>query len=409
MADERDRPQDGATRVIIIDDSAAVRDGIRALVATDPSLRTIGEASNATDGLVLARELRPDLILLDNEMPGTLGIDLLPTLRSELPDTRVVMFSMSPSIAERARSLGASAVVAKDGGDATLLEALRQVRRGDDATTVPLAAYARLRPVRPPVTGRQLGVVFAALAAYGTGYLVSEPTLGAGAAIVGVAAAVGAGALLGPMLGALAGILVISLTAGLWTITGHAVDGTSARAGGAIAAVALVGLGAGAGALRILWRRRHGSDAYLADAIGARAGGPDELVRRLPAALGCDAAILFGLSNGGRRLRVVSTTGVSGFDDERTFVGIPALAEAVREARIVVIEAGDDLIAGARSAAFAPAIAADGTPVGVLAVFYRSLVALNVRDEQRLRDAAAAAEAMLAGGDGQGAEIFRDG
>jgi two-component system nitrate/nitrite response regulator NarL len=406
LTEEHDRPPDDATRVIIIDDSTAVRDGIRALIATDATLRTIGEASNATDGLQLARELRPDLVLLDNEMPGTLGIDLLPTLRSELPGTRVVMFSMSPSIAERARALGASAVVAKDGGDATLLEALRQVRRGDDATTVRLAAFAKLQAERPEVTGRQLGLVFAALAAYAIGYLISEPTLGAGAAIAGVAAVVVTGSLLGPLLGAVAAIVVIAITAGLWTITGHAVGDTSLRIGGiAIAAVALVGIGASLGALRRWWGRR-GSDALLADAVRASANGADALVRRLPGALGCDAAILFGLSNAGRQLRVVSTTGVRGLEDERTYLGIPTLAESLREARIVVIDAGEDLITGTHAGAFAPVITAEGTAVGVLAVFYRSVVALSARDQQRLRDAAAAAEAVLAtGGDGQGAEI----
>ena len=398
MAEEGDRPQDEATRVIIIDDSTAVRDGIRALIATDPTLHTIGEASNATDGLELARELRPDLILLDNEMPGTLGIELLPTLRSELPDTRVVMFSMSPSIAEEARSLGASAVVAKDGGDATLLEALRHVRRGDDATTVRLAAFASLRREPPRVTGRQLGVLAAALAAYAVGYMVAEPTLGAEAAIVGLVAVIAAGALLGPLLGALTAVVVLILTAGLWTITGHAVGDTTLRLGGnAVGAIALVAIGAGAGALGQRWRGPRGSDALLADAIGASAGGADGLVRRIPAALGCDAAMLFGLSNAGRQLRVVSTTGVGGFEDERTFLGIPSLAESLREARIVVIETGDDLVAGAHSAAFAPVIAGDGAAVGVLAVFYRAVVALDARDQRRLRAAAAAAEALLAG------------
>ena len=383
--------------MIIIDDSTAVRDGIRALLATDATLRTIGEASNATDGLQLARELRPDLILLDNEMPGTLGIDLLPTLRSELPGARVVMFSMSPSIAERARSLGASAVVAKDGGDATLLEALRDVRRGDDATTVRLAAFAQLRRSFPSVTGRQLGVLVTALAAYTIGFMVSEPTLGAGAAVVGVVAVVGAGALLGSFVGAVTGVVALVLTFGLWTITGHDVNQMSLRIGGirwdAILPFALLGIGAGAGALRTRWSGR-GSDALLADAVRARAGGADALVRRLPAALGCDAAILFGLSNAGRQLRVVGTTGVSGFEDERTFLGIPTLAESLREARTVVIDAGEDLIAGTHSGAFAPVITADGTAVGVLAVFYRSVVALSAREHQRLRDAAAAAAVL---------------
>src|SRR6266576_601524 len=121
MAEARDRPEsDLASRVLIVDDSAAVRQGLRSLVETDTSLRTIGEASNPAEGLELARALSPDVILLDNEMPGMRGIELLPALRRELPGTHIVMFTLSPAISEEARALGASAVVSKDGGDATL-------------------------------------------------------------------------------------------------------------------------------------------------------------------------------------------------------------------------------------------------------------------------------------------------
>ncbi|HEY8731852.1 MAG TPA: response regulator transcription factor, partial [Candidatus Limnocylindria bacterium] len=185
MAEHPDVPKDGRTSsVLIIDDSAAVRAGIRALIDTDASLRTVGDAPNALEGLELARALRPDLILLDNEMPGTRGIDLLPTLRSEVPGSRVVMFSMSPAIADQARALGASAAVRKDGSDAGLLEALREVRRGEASTTVQLAAFARLRRERPTVAAHDVGILFTAVASYAVAFLVVEPRLGASAAVV---------------------------------------------------------------------------------------------------------------------------------------------------------------------------------------------------------------------------------
>src|SRR4029077_7313156 len=150
MAEARsDQERDIASRVLIIDDSAAVRHGLRALVETDASLRTVGEAANATEGLELARSISPDVILLDNEMPGMNGIELLPTLVRELPGTHVVMFTLSPAITAEARALGASAVVSKSGGDTTLLDTLREIRRGDRSTTVRLATAARLRPDTP--------------------------------------------------------------------------------------------------------------------------------------------------------------------------------------------------------------------------------------------------------------------
>src|SRR5256885_1951799 len=150
MAEAGDDPElDIASRVLIVDDSAAVRAGLRALVATDPSLRTVGEAANAVEGLEVARTTSPDVVLLDNEMPGMRGIELLPVLRRELPGSHIVMFTLSPAISDEARALGASAVVSKDGGDATLLDTLREVRRGDRSTTVRLATVARLRRERP--------------------------------------------------------------------------------------------------------------------------------------------------------------------------------------------------------------------------------------------------------------------
>jgi DNA-binding NarL/FixJ family response regulator len=299
MAEARDHPEGAlASRVLIVDDSAAVRQGLRALVETDPSLRTVGEASNATEGLELARTLSPDLILLDNEMPGMNGLELLPVLRRELPGTHVVMFTLSPAITAEARALGASAVVSKDGGDTTLLDTLREVRRGDRSTTVRLATVARLRRDRPRLSG-----------------------------------------------------------------------------------------------LLATFSRRH-ADRLLGETIGANVGA-DVVVRRIRSALGCDAAMLFALSKAGRRVRVVSTTGITDFDDERAFLGLPALARSVREGRIVETGASDDLVGGASSAAFAPMTSPDGTPLGVVAVFYRGKVALTHLDHRRLRLAAIVAEAAL--------------
>lgn len=351
MAEALDRPElDIASRVLIVDDSAAVREGLRALVATDRSLRTVGEAANGEEGLELARALSPDIILLDNEMPGKNGIELLPAFRHELPGTRIVMFTLSPAISDEARSLGASAVVSKDGGDATLLETLRQVRRGERSTTVRLATVARLRADRPRLSFGGLALVVVAVA----GYAVIASAV-AGARSSGETA------------------LVIG--------------------GSALGAIVVVAILAGAGAFRPISGRRR-SDRLLGEAIGTDLR-PDDLVRRTRAALGCDAAMLFALSGAGRRVRVVSTVGISDFDAERTFLGLPALARSVREARIVETSSSDDLVADSSSAAFAPIISSAGTALGVIAVFYRRTRVLTHPDHRRLRTAAIAAEAAI--------------
>ncbi|HEY8806516.1 MAG TPA: response regulator transcription factor [Candidatus Limnocylindria bacterium] len=397
LAGSHDDPQDPASRVLIVDDSAAVRAGIRALIDTDVTLRAVGEAANAVEGLSLARSLQPDLILLDNEMPGTRGLDLIPRLRAELPGTRVVMFSMSHAIADQALALGAAAVVSKDGGDAALLETLRQLRRGEDSTTVRLGSFARLRREWPVVATRDVGTLLAVIAGYGIGYLIAEQTLGAGAAVIAVAAVAVAGALLGPAFGVIAAIVISAITAGLWTITGHPVDATTLRTDGSgIGAIALLVIGAGSGALArpIIATRR--ADALLREAASASVDGGRRMLRLIRAALRSDAAMLFGLSDAGRQLRVAGTAGVAGRQAERTFLGVPSLAQAVRDGQIIATESADDLIGGARSAAFAPIIADDGTAIGVLATFYRRTIALGPRDLARLRAAAIIAKDALA-------------
>ncbi|MDP9245283.1 MAG: response regulator transcription factor [Chloroflexota bacterium] len=395
MADERDRTgEDVASSVLIIDDSGAVRDGLRMLIETDPSLRTVGEAATAYEGLHLAMALRPDLILLDNEMPGRRGIEVLPTLRSALPDTLVVVFSMSPSISDDAYRLGASAVVSKDGSQARLLDTLRELRRGQTSTTVHLASFARLEGRSPAIAARDIGLLLAAVLAYAVAYLVAEPRIGAGAAALGIASVAAAGALLGPALGAVAAILVVALTWALWTITGHPADATALRLGGnAVGAAVLLLVGVAAGFLRAPIVDDRRADALLRDAVRANAVG-DHFARRVRPALAADGVILFGLSGAGR-LRIAGTAGIADQAADRPFLGVPAVARTVRGARIVTVDAGDDLVAGARSAAFAPILSAAGAPVGVLALFYRTAAPLRPADAHRLRSAATAARGAL--------------
>ena len=351
MAEALDRPDLAiASRLLIVDDSAAVREGLRALVATDRSLRTVGEAATGEEGLELARTLSPDIILLDNEMPGRNGIELLPAFRHELPGTRIVMFTLSPAIGDEARALGASAVVSKDGGDATLLETLRQVRRGERSTTVRLATVARLRGGRVDFPFGRLATVLLALAAYAV----------------------------------IASAIVEALSPG---------ETALALGASALGAIVLGAILAGAGALRPIAGRRR-ADRLLGEATGTDLSA-DDVMSRTRAALGCDGAMLFAISGAGRRVHVVSTIGITDFDAERAFLGLPALARSVREARIVETSDADDLVADSRSAAFAPIVSSAAIPLGVLAVFYRRMTVLTHPDHRRLRTAAIAAEAAI--------------
>lgn len=100
--------------MLLIDDNAGVRAGVRALLSGEPALRVVADAANGRDGLACARELRPDLVVLDQEMPGLSGLDILPALRRLLPAGRITFFTLSVDVEAEALAGGAAAVVAKE-------------------------------------------------------------------------------------------------------------------------------------------------------------------------------------------------------------------------------------------------------------------------------------------------------
>ena len=112
-----------ATRTLIADDHRTVRDGVRSILAADRDFDIVGEAEDGLQALALARSLRPDLIVLDNSMPGMTGIDVAKLVVAELPDTAIVMLTLDGDLQARALAAGAMAHVAKDDAPSELLRA----------------------------------------------------------------------------------------------------------------------------------------------------------------------------------------------------------------------------------------------------------------------------------------------
>ena len=77
--------------VVLVDDHAVVRSGLRLLLDAEDDIDVVGEAGNAKDAVFRARALKPDVILLDIVMPGESGIEVLPKLLKEAPATRVLV------------------------------------------------------------------------------------------------------------------------------------------------------------------------------------------------------------------------------------------------------------------------------------------------------------------------------
>ena len=121
------------TRILLADDHAMLRAGLRLLLDAQPDLKVIGEASDGREVLRLAVELQPDLILLDLTMPGLSGLEALPALRKSVPAARVLILTMHDDEAYLRQAIrsGASGYILKKAADSELIAAVRVVQRGE--------------------------------------------------------------------------------------------------------------------------------------------------------------------------------------------------------------------------------------------------------------------------------------
>lgn len=126
------------TRLLVVDDHSLFRRGLVALLSQHPeAVVVVGEAGDAGEAQRRAAELRPDLILLDNHLPGVRGIDALPGLREASPGTRVIMLTVSEDEADLAAAIqrGAQGYVLKTIEAEALLQAIERCMRGESVVS----------------------------------------------------------------------------------------------------------------------------------------------------------------------------------------------------------------------------------------------------------------------------------
>ena len=120
-------------RVLIVDDHAVVREGFHKLLEDEPGIEVIGEASDGAQAVSLAKELQPDVVLMDVTMAGMDGLDATRLIKSQSPNVKVLMLTVheSEEIFFKALEVGASGYFVKGGSSGELVSALESVARGD--------------------------------------------------------------------------------------------------------------------------------------------------------------------------------------------------------------------------------------------------------------------------------------
>jgi two-component system, NarL family, response regulator NreC len=149
-----DRPsgeQDGRTTIVLADDHAVVRSGLRMLLDAEPDFEVVAEAGDMQSATRYVRGQRPSVLILDLNMPDEPSLPAIPNLRQQFPDTQIVVLTMQndPAFAREAMRAGAIGYVLKEAADAELVEAVRMAADGRTYLHPELGARLAAEPSVP--------------------------------------------------------------------------------------------------------------------------------------------------------------------------------------------------------------------------------------------------------------------
>jgi DNA-binding NarL/FixJ family response regulator len=151
-------------RLLVADDHPVVRDGLRAMLATQPDMELVGEAATGTEAVTQARALRPDVVLMDLQMPDLDGPAAIVTLREQAPEVRVLVLTTYGTDADitRAVDAGATGYLLKDAPREQLFGAIRAAARGESVLSPSVATrvLGRMRaPAEEALSPRELEIL----------------------------------------------------------------------------------------------------------------------------------------------------------------------------------------------------------------------------------------------------------
>lgn len=148
-------------RIFSVDDHPLLREGISALVNSQPDMVVAGEAATGAEALQLFKQLQPDVTLLDLRLPDTSGIDILIAIRTEFPDARIIMLTTFEGDVEihRALQAGARGYLLKNMPPSELLDVIRQVHAGKKRIPPAIASQLAEHMSDETLTEREIEVL----------------------------------------------------------------------------------------------------------------------------------------------------------------------------------------------------------------------------------------------------------
>jgi DNA-binding NarL/FixJ family response regulator len=148
-------------RILIVDDHPFLREGVRAVIATQPDLLVLAEAENGAEAVDQYRAHRPDIVLMDLQMPGMSGVEAIIAIKAEWPEARIVVLTTYSGDAQALRALraGASGYILKSSLRKELLDTIRSVNAGGKYLDTNVATDIALHVIEDALTEREVNVL----------------------------------------------------------------------------------------------------------------------------------------------------------------------------------------------------------------------------------------------------------
>jgi len=147
--------------IVLVDDHALLRHGLAALLSLEPDFEIVGEAADGAEAVKTVCKLHPDLVIMDLAMPKTDGVEATRLIKSQTPNTKVMIltsFGMSADVSH-ALDAGASGAIVKDTADRQLIAAIRNILAGRTVLSPEIKNMIANEPPPPELTQRQLDIL----------------------------------------------------------------------------------------------------------------------------------------------------------------------------------------------------------------------------------------------------------